>query len=293
MKHFLSTKSLSKEQIFDIFQSAKKLSKKVIPFNKQMFVGNLFMESSTRTKTSFTVAARKLGLEVLNFTTESSSMTKGESLYDTVKTFEAIGANMLVIRHKKDDWMNDIAPYVNVPIINAGAGKAEHPTQSLLDTYTIFEQFQTFEDLTVVIAGDIKYSRVAHSNIHLLQKLGANVYLSAPDELRDNTLNLPHLSIDEAVEVADCLMLLRVQHERHESNHSTTNYLKEYGLTIDRERNMKDDAIILHPAPVNRNVEIASELVECERSRIFKQMENGVYIRMAIMKQLLINWGLI
>lgn len=293
MKHLLTAKSLSKEQIFGLFEVAEQFSQKVTPIKEQLFVGNLFLESSTRTKTSFTVAAKKLGLEVLDFTSESSSMTKGESLYDTVKTFEAIGANLLIIRHFKDDWMDELAPYVNIPLINAGAGKAEHPTQSLLDVYTIYQQFQTFENITVTFAGDIKYSRVARSNIHLLQKLGANIYLSAPDELMDEGLNLPKISMDEAVELSDCLMLLRVQHERHEQLLKTTNFLEKYGLTKEREKRMKDHAIIMHPAPVNRGIEIDSDLVECDRSRIFRQMENGVYVRMAMMHELLNNWGLI
>ncbi|HLS20120.1 MAG TPA: aspartate carbamoyltransferase catalytic subunit [Bacillota bacterium] len=293
MRHLLRAGSLSKEQVYDLFALAKQFEHSTAPIDEQLFVGNLFMESSTRTKTSFTVAERKLGLEPLSFTSETSSMTKGESLYDTVKTFESIGANMLIIRHEQDDWMDDIAPFVNIPIVNAGAGKAEHPTQSLLDAYTIYKQFSQFTDLNIVISGDIKYSRVAHSNIHLLQKLGANIYLSAPDELMDQTLDLPHLSMDEAVERADCLMLLRVQHERHEQLLATSNYLEQYGLTKEREQRMKDRAIIMHPAPVNRGVEIDGDLVECDRSRIFKQMENGVYVRMAIMKQLLINWGLV
>src|SRR5690625_1948290 len=293
MRHLLRAGSLSKEQVYDLFALAKQFVHSTAPIDEQLFVGNLFMESSTRTKTSFTVAERKLGLEPLSFTSETSSMTKGESLYDTVKTFESIGANMLIIRHEQDDWMDDIAPFVNIPIVNAGAGKAEHPTQSLLDAYTIYKQFSQFTDLNIVISGDIKYSRVAHSNIHLLQKLGANIYLSAPDELMDQTLDLPHLSMDEAVERADCLMLLRVQHERHEQLLATSNYLEQYGLTKEREQRMKDRAIIMHPAPVNRGVEIDGDLVECDRSRIFEQMENGVYVRMAIMKQLLINWGLV
>lgn len=291
MRHLLTANALSQGQVYDLFSLAEQFERTVVPINKQLFVGNLFMESSTRTKTSFTIAERKLGLEPLNFTSETSSMTKGESLYDTVKTFESIGANMLVIRHKQDDWMDEIAPFTNIPIVNAGAGKAEHPTQSLLDAYTIYKQFTEFTNLNIVISGDIKYSRVAHSNIHLLQKLGANLYLSAPDELMDDALDLPRLSMDEAVERADCLMLLRVQHERHEQLLKTTNYLEKYGLTKEREEMMHDRAIIMHPAPVNRDVEIDSDLVECDRSRIFKQMENGVYIRMAIMKQLLVNWG--
>lgn len=292
MKHLLSTKSLKQQQVFSLFNLAKQFEHEAAPIDKQLFIGNLFMESSTRTKTSFTVAQRKLGLEPLNFTMSTSSMTKGESLYDTVKTFESIGANILVIRHLHDDWMKGIEPFINVPLINAGAGKAEHPTQSLLDAYTIYKQFGQLNDLNIVISGDIKYSRVAHSNIHLLQELGANIFLSAPDQLMDDSLNLPIVSMDEAVEMADCLMLLRVQHERHENRRSIDNYLEKYGLTKEREQKMKDAAIIMHPAPVNRGVEIDTQLVEAKRSRIFQQMENGVYIRMAVMKQLLINWGL-
>lgn len=293
MRHLLATNTLKKEQIYNLFSLADSLEQSIDPIDCQLFVGNLFMEPSTRTKMSFTIAQRKLGLETLDFSAATSSMSKGETLYDTVKTFEAIGANMLVIRDSADDWMENIAPHVNLPIVNAGAGKAEHPTQSLLDAYTIYKEFKSFEGLNIVITGDIKYSRVAHSNINLLRNLGANVLLSAPDELMDHSLDLPHVSIDEAVKMADCLMLLRVQHERHAEILMTDNYLDLYGLTIDREKKMKDHAIIMHPAPVNRGVEIASELVECERSRIFQQMSYGVYIRMAIMKQLLINWELI
>lgn len=293
MRHLLATHSLKKEQIYNLFSLANTLEQSTQLIESQLFVGNLFLEPSTRTKTSFTIAQKKLGMEILDFSAATSSMSKGETLYDTVKTFEAIGANMLVIRHASDDWMDDIAPYVKLPIINAGAGKAEHPTQSLLDAYTIHKEFNTFEGLNIVITGDIKYSRVAHSNINLLQKLGANIFLSAPDELIDHSLDLPHLTIDEAVDMADCLMLLRVQHERHEAMLTMNNYLELYGLTLAREKRMKDGAIIMHPAPVNRGVEIAHELVECERSRIFQQMTYGVFIRMAIMKQLLVNWELI
>src|SRR5699024_11004132 len=188
-------------------------------------------------------------------------MTKGETLYDTVKTFEAIGANMLVIRDASDHWPDEVAPFVNIPVINAGAGKLEHPTQSLLDAYTIYKEFNKVKGLKVVITGDIKHSRVARSNIHVLSQLGADIYLSAPDEFMDNTLNFPHISIDEGTQLADCLMLLRVQHERHDELVTDNNFLQSYGLTVERERSMQDHAIIMHPAPVNRNVEIASDLV--------------------------------
>lgn len=293
MKHLMSVKSLTHNEILELFNTAERYRQYEHTINHQLFVANLFFESSTRTKMSFTVAQRRLGLEVLDFSPHTSSMTKGETLYDTVKTFESIGADMLVIRHSSDVWMDEIEPFINIPVINAGAGKAEHPTQSLLDTYTIYQEFGRIEDVNVVIVGDIKHSRVARSNAQLLSKLGANVYFSAPPPLMDDALGFPNITIDEAVHISDCLMLLRVQHERHEQSLSTLSYLKTYGLTIEREKKMKDHAVILHPAPVNRGVEMDSRLVECARSRIFKQMSNGVYIRMAIMAKLLNEWGLI
>jgi len=207
---------------------------------------------------------------------------------------ESIGANLLVIRDKKDDWMEELKG-INIPIINAGAGKAEHPTQSLLDLLTIYEEYGSFENLNVTIVGDIKYSRVAHSNAKALRRLGANVSLSAPPVFQEDSGDWNNISIDEAVKWSDCIMLLRVQHERHPDNmkRDMTSYLEKYGLTIEREKRMKKHAIILHPAPVNRGVEIDTELVECSKSRIFKQMNNGVYIRMAIITKLLKEWGYI
>ncbi|HLR73784.1 MAG TPA: aspartate carbamoyltransferase catalytic subunit [Virgibacillus sp.] len=294
MKHLMSVKSLTRQKVFSLFKLATKYQQNNSnKLDKQLFVANLFFESSTRTKMSFTVAQKKLGLDVLDFSPQTSSMTKGESLYDTAKTFESIGAQMLVIRHSSNDWMKEIQSHIHIPIVNAGAGAAEHPTQSLLDAYTIYQEFGYLEDVNVVIVGDIKHSRVARSNALLLSKLGANVYFSAPPQMTDTTLKFPNITIDEAVKISDCIMLLRVQYERHEQSLATTNFLEKYGLTIEREKQMNDHAIILHPAPVNRGVEIDSHLVECDRSRIFKQMTNGVYIRMAIMSKLLNKWGLI
>ncbi|GAA0612877.1 aspartate carbamoyltransferase catalytic subunit [Virgibacillus siamensis] len=260
---------------------------------RQLFAANLFFEPSTRTKMSFVVAERKLGIETLDFQMESSSVVKGESLYDTAKTCEAIGASMMVIRHQDDDWYKELTNNLSMPIINAGAGKGEHPTQSMLDLLTIYQEYGTFSGLKVVIAGDISHSRVAHSNAYALQTLGAEVYFAAAPGFEDMSMDFPYLSIDEAVEVCDVLMLLRIQHERHSRKSCDTfSYLEKYGLTREREQKMKAHAIILHPAPVNRGVEIDSCLVECPRSRIFKQMENGVYIRMAIIQTLLQEWGM-
>jgi len=294
MRHFISTDQLTEEDIIQLIKQAQSYKSSSPQIDEQFFAANLFFEPSTRTKMSFIVAQRKLGIEVLDFNQDISSVQKGESLYDTAKTLESIGSNLLVIRDKKDDWMEELKG-INIPIINAGAGKAEHPTQSLLDLLTIYEEYGSFKNLNVTIVGDIKYSRVAHSNAKVLRRLGANVSLSSPPEFQEVSGNWNHISIDEAVKWSDVIMLLRVQHERHPDNmkRDTTSYLEKYGLTKERESIMKKHAIILHPAPVNRGVEIDTDLVECSKSRIFKQMNNGVYIRMAIITKLLKEWGYI
>lgn len=294
MKHLISVDDISTDDILHIFELANQYEREQIIITKQLFAANLFFEPSTRTKTSFDVAERKLQIESLDFQPEHSSINKGETLLDTVKTFEAIGADVLVIRHRKDNWAEALTPHVSIPIINGGAGTKDHPTQSLLDAYTIYQEFGRFKGLNVVIAGDIKHSRVAHSSLEILEKLGATIYVSGAEEHMDDESPYPYVPIDEAVSFADTLMLLRIQHERHETGGQVVDdYLGRYGLTIEREQKMKDEAIIMHPGPVNRGVEIDCSLVECARSRIFKQMTNGVYIRMAILIKLLQNWGTI
>src|SRR5690625_6036169 len=293
MKHFISMDQMRTEDIFAVLETAEKYRREGYKVDKQLFAANLCFEPSTRTKMSFQVAQRKLGMEVLDFHAEVSSVQKGESLYDTIRTFESIGAQLLVVRHEADDWFDTINSNIKIPIINAGAGKAEHPTQCMLDLLTIYQEFGTFENINIVIAGDIKHSRVAKSNAHALKRMGANVYLCSSPGFEDHTLDFPYVTMDEAVEIADTIMLLRIQHERHERFEHVSNYLQNFGLTKARERKMKSHAIIMHPAPINRGVEIDSDLVECDRSRIFKQMNNGVYIRMALMTTLLHNWGII
>ncbi|WP_164215395.1 aspartate carbamoyltransferase catalytic subunit [Virgibacillus sp. YIM 98842] len=292
MQHFISVDQLTEDELYALFETAESYRFRQIikPYN-QLFAANLFFEPSTRTKMSFIVAEKKLGMEMLDHHNENSSTRKGESLYDTAKTYEAIGADVLVIRDASDDWIEDISDSISIPIINAGAGQKEHPTQCMLDLLTIFQEYGSFDGLKIVIAGDIKHSRVAHSNAAALNRLGAEVYLSAAPGFEDTSLDFPYISMDKAAEMADVIMLLRIQHERHGVSCSMDNYLDQYGLTIERERKMKNEAIILHPAPVNRGVEIDTDLVECERSRIFKQMNNGVYIRMAIITKLLEDRG--
>ncbi|ETP68653.1 aspartate carbamoyltransferase catalytic subunit [Planococcus glaciei] len=244
---------------------------------------NLFYEPSTRTKMSFEMAEHRMGLTVLPFETAFSSVQKGETLYDTVKTFESIGVDGIVIRHEEEAYYEELKG-CNVAIINGGDGSGQHPTQSLLDLYTIHQEFGRFEGIHVTIVGDIAHSRVAKSNAAALKQLGAEVSFVCPEEWSGGYETSQNL--DELLPDTDVVMMLRVQHERHAVSalFSKENYHKQFGLTVERERKMKNTAIIMHPAPINRGVEIADSLVECERSRIFKQMANGVFVRMAVLE---------
>lgn len=288
MEHFVSTTKLSTEEIIALLDRAENFSKygaRELP--GKYTVSNLFFEPSTRTKMSFEVAERKLGLDVIPFESSFSSTLKGETLYDTVKTFEAIGVDALVIRHTDEGYYEKLIGKTNVAIINGGDGSGQHPTQSLLDLFTIREEFGKFEGLKVVIAGDIAHSRVARSNADTLTRLGAEVTFLCPEEWKGEFEAIHEW--DDAVLQSDVIMLLRVQHERHDGKETFTKetYHNRYGLTLERAAKMKDDAIIMHPAPFNRGVEIDEELIECEKSRIFKQMENGVYVRMAVLETVL------
>ncbi|WP_033829283.1 aspartate carbamoyltransferase catalytic subunit [Bacillus andreraoultii] len=291
MNNLLTMDELTTGEIFNILKVADEFSKgKEWRLDEQKFVANLFFEPSTRTKCSFEVAERKLGFDVIPFEAGTSSVLKGETLYDTVKTLQSIGVNTVVIRHEKERYFDELAG-INIPIINGGDGCGHHPTQSLLDLLTIQQEFSKFQGLKIAIIGDIMHSRVARSNANALTRLGAKVYFSGPIEWFDETIisQGTYLPIDEVVEQVDVVMLLRIQHERHQSTSTMTKeeYHQSYGLTIEREKRMKKHSIILHPAPVNRDVEIASQLVECGRSRIFKQMNNGVYVRMSVLKRAL------
>ncbi len=247
-------------------------------------VVNMFFESSTRTHYSFIKAEQNLGMIDTNFMADSSSLKKGESLYDTVKTFESLGFDAFIIRHSHNNYFDQL-PGINVPILNGGDGTGNHPTQSLLDLMTIREEFGCFKGLKVTIVGDIRHSRVAHTNIEVMKRLGMEVYISGPIEFDDGSSE--HIDFNRAVTDMDIIMLLRVQYERHgyEMTLSKEDYLHSYGLTMDRVNQMKDTAIIMHPAPFNRKTEIDDDVVECSKSRIFPQMTNGVYIRMAVLKR--------
>ncbi len=291
----LNVSSLNNEEIQNILNQALEIANgKEFKAKESIFVSNLFFENSTRTKISFEVAERKLGLNVIPFDVSQSSVNKGESLYDTIKTLQSIGINLAVIRHSQNEYYNKLKN-IDISIINGGDGTGEHPSQTILDLMTIQQEFGSFEKLKVAIVGDIKHSRVANSTSTALKKLGAEIYFSGPREWFEeyNKVYGNFKDLDQIISNIDVLMLLRIQHERHENQNqfSTKDYLLRYGLTKDREQKMKKSAIIMHPAPINRGVEIDSDLVECSRSRIFKQMENGVFARMAILKNTLEQKG--
>ncbi|MDD6466900.1 MAG: aspartate carbamoyltransferase catalytic subunit [Erysipelotrichaceae bacterium] len=286
MKHLLQLSTLTKEEIMNILQDAIRLEQgEGLDSAKGKIVANLFFEPSTRTQYSFQVAEEKLGCKVISFNAAASSLQKGESFYDTVKTFESFGIDAVVIRSRQDEYYKDLVGKIQIPILNAGDGVKDHPTQSLLDLMTIYQEFGKFEGLKIAIVGDIKYSRVAHTNIEVMERLGMKCYISGPEEYRDEQYE--YVNFDQAIEEMDIIMLLRVQHERHEQEMSISKeeYHKLYGLTMERVHRMKEHAIIMHPAPFNRNVEIADDVVECDKSRIFKQIHNGVYVRMAVIRR--------
>ncbi|NSQ18094.1 aspartate carbamoyltransferase catalytic subunit [Enterococcus faecalis] len=295
LKHLLTAEALTDREVMGLIRRAGEFKQgaKWHPEERQYFVTNLFFENSTRTHKSFEVAEKKLGLEVIEFEASRSSVQKGETLYDTVLTMSAIGVDVAVIRHGKENYYDELiqSKTIQCSIINGGDGSGQHPTQCLLDLMTIYEEFGGFEGLKVAIVGDITHSRVAKSNMQLLNRLGAEIYFSGPEEWYDHQFDVygQYVPLDEIVEKVDVMMLLRVQHERHDGKESFSKegYHLEYGLTNERATRLQKHAIIMHPAPVNRDVELADELVESLQSRIVAQMSNGVFMRMAILEAIL------
>ena len=295
LKHLLTAEALTDREVMGLIRRAGEFKQgaKWHPEERQYFATNLFFENSTRTHKSFEVAEKKLGLEVIEFEASRSSVQKGETLYDTVLTMSAIGVDVAVIRHGKENYYDELiqSKTIQCSIINGGDGSGQHPTQCLLDLMTIYEEFGGFEGLKVAIVGDITHSRVAKSNMQLLNRLGAEIYFSGPEEWYDHQFDVygQYVQLDEIVEKVDVMMLLRVQHERHDGKESFSKegYHLEYGLTNERATRLQKHAIIMHPAPVNRDVELADELVESLQSRIVAQMSNGVFMRMAILEAIL------
>ena len=257
---------------------------------------NLFFESSTRTRTSFEIAAKRLGADTISITASASSVSKGESLVDTLNTLAAMRPDAIVMRHAASGAPHFLARYLPTPIINAGDGTHEHPTQALLDARTILDRRPTLEKLRVAIIGDIAHSRVARSNIHLLSKFGAEIVLCGPASLLPTELSrlAPGVQltndIREAIRDADVIMMLRVQLERqHEAAFSAGEYFQFFGLRLEHIGLAKSDAIVMHPGPINRGREISSEVADSQRSVILNQVGNGVAVRMAVLERILQN----
>ena len=251
-------------------------------------VFNLFYESSTRTAMSFATAAHRLGASAIALSVEHSSVKKGETLEDTARTLNAMRPDALVIRHRENGTAAEVASIMDAPVINAGDGTNEHPTQALLDAATIQLHFGRVEGLKVAICGDIRHSRVARSNAKLLPRLGAEVRLAGPPQLLPE--GVPPLSVDQAIEGADVVMMLRIQRERleRELGDEPGEYLQSYGLTADRLARAAPGAVVMHPGPMNRGVEIDSAIADDpQRSLITLQVEMGVAVRMACLEMLL------
>ena len=295
LKHLLTVEALSDQEVMGLIRRAQEFKQGAVwqPEKKQYFATNLFFENSTRTHKSFDVAEKKLGIEVIEFEESMSSVKKGETLYDTVLTMSAIGVDVAVIRHGEENYYDELiqSKTIQCAIINGGDGSGQHPSQCLLDLMTIYEEFGHFGGLKVAIVGDITHSRVAKSNMQMLKRLGATIYFSGPEEWYDKQFEAygHYMPLDEVVETVDVMMMLRVQHERHDGSEifSKEDYHRDYGLTVERAKRLSNQAIIMHPAPINRDVEIADSLVEGIQSRIIQQMSNGVYMRMSILEAVL------
>jgi aspartate carbamoyltransferase catalytic subunit len=304
-KHLLSINDLSADEAIQILNTASELSKisdgpmKKLPTLRGRTVVNLFFEDSTRTRISFESAAKRLSADVINFSAKGSSVSKGESLKDTAQTLQAMGADAVVIRHGASGAAQRLADsgWISASVINAGDGTHEHPTQALLDAYTIRSKFPNlksdFSGLKVAIVGDILHSRVARSNVLLLTKLGAKVTLIAPPTLIpvgvvDWNVDVSY-DFDSAVKDVDVLMMLRVQSERMADSFfpSEREYSRGYGLDIARLNSLKESAIVMHPGPMNRGLEISAESADSHKSVVLAQVSNGVLIRMAVLYQLL------
>lgn len=295
LKHLVTMETLSNEEVLGLIQRGLAFKRGQADFqtDRQYFASNLFFENSTRTHKSFEMAELKLGMGMIDFDAKTSSVNKGETLYDTILTMSALGVDICVVRHPDVDYYKQLidSPTIQTSIVNGGDGSGQHPSQSLLDLMTIYEEFDGFDGLKVVIAGDITHSRVAKSNMQILKRLGAEIYFAGPSQWYSDEFDVygQHIAIDDMIEEVDVMMLLRVQHERHDGNESFSKeeYNRCYGLTDDRYKRLKSTAIVMHPAPVNRDVEIDDHLVEAPKSRIVRQMTNGVFVRMAILEAVL------
>jgi aspartate carbamoyltransferase catalytic subunit len=276
------------------FQPLQNQSFKRLDSLRGKMIVNLFFESSTRTRTSFEIAAKRLGADAVSITASGSSVSKGESLVDTLNTLAAMRPNAIVMRHSASGAPHFLARHLPIPIINAGDGTHEHPTQALLDARTILDRRPKLEGLRVAIIGDIAHSRVARSNVHLLSKFGAEIVLCGPAPLLPCDLqriapgvSLTH-DIRQAIRNADVIMMLRVQLERqHESPFPAGEYFQFYGLRLEHIELARPEVIVMHPGPINRGRELSSEVADSQRSVILNQVENGIAVRMAVLERII------
>jgi aspartate carbamoyltransferase catalytic subunit len=299
MRHLLSIADLGSDGLEEVLQltdsfvevSERRIPK--VPTLRGKTVVSLFYEDSTRTRLSFESAAKRLSADTMNFSVSTSSVKKGESLRDTVLTIEAMGVDAIVVRHGSAGVPWQVAQWVDAAVINAGDGWHEHPTQALLDCYTIRERLGSLQDRRIAIVGDVKHSRVARSNVLAFTALGAHVTLVAPPTLLPPSLegwpvDVSH-DLDEVLPKVDVVYLLRMQRERQTESllPSLREYTATYGLTTDRARLLADHAVVMHPGPMNRGVEIAAEVADLPVSTITRQVANGVAVRMAVLFLLL------
>ncbi|MFE1169521.1 aspartate carbamoyltransferase catalytic subunit [Nocardiopsis sp. NPDC058789] len=299
MRHLLSTGDLSRDEATLILDTAAELAQvgdrsvKKLPTLRGRTVVNLFYEDSTRTRTSFELAAKRLSADVINFSAKGSSVSKGESLKDTALTLQAMGADAVVIRHGASGAAHRLAHWVDGSVLNAGDGTHEHPTQALLDAYTMRDRLGRLDGLRVAVVGDILHSRVARSNVLLLTTLGAHVTLVAPPTLLPVSVHTwpceVSYDLDDVLPKSDVVMMLRVQAERMRDSFfpSVREYSRNYGLDGERLGRMPSDAIVMHPGPMVRGMEISAEVADSPRCTVTEQVANGVSLRMAVLYLLL------
>jgi len=299
MAGLLGIEELSRTEVEAILDRARYFQplqsqafKKLDTLRGRMIV-NLFFEASTRTRTSFEIAAKRLGADAISITASGSSVSKGESLVDTLNTLAAMRPDAIVMRHAASGAPHFLARHLAIPIVNAGDGTHEHPTQALLDALTILDRRPALEGLRVAIIGDIAHSRVARSNVHLLAKFGVDIVLCGPPTLLPPELTRIATGVSlttdirEAIRDADVIMMLRVQLERlHDPPLSAGEYFQFYGLRLEHMALAKPDAIVMHPGPINRGRELSSEVADFQRSVILNQVENGVAVRMAVLERI-------
>ena len=294
IKNLQSIKDLTIQDIENIINTAKlfknnnKEQNKSIPILSGRTIINLFFEPSTRTLISFEIAAKRLGADIINMNIEGSSLRKGETLSDTADTLNSMNPDLVIIRHSISGAINEISSRLKCPIISAGEGSIEHPTQALLDAFTIQDKGKNFKDVVVSICGDIEHSRVARSNYYLLKKMGAKIRFVAPEYFMPRNIqdfDVEYFdSLEKGIDASDVVMMLRIQKERIDNTElpSVDDYYQSFGLTYEKLKKAKNNVIVMHPGPINRNIEIESSLADdLSKSVINEQVENGVSVRMA------------